>query len=215
MKGTDMRLHPITKLQREHSNMQRVQMVLSMQLERLEHGEPADAVLLANVFYYLRKFPSVVHHPKEDLIFQKLLQAGAPLREEVAWLRAQHAELYALEDQLVELALRLPADEPGCRKRVLQLSRHYLTVQIEHVDTEERLLFPQALKLLKPRDWQEVRTRSTELEDPLFGERVAERYQYLYDYLLREAADSSLAVSGEEPHGPNTPTMTGKRAGGT
>lgn len=196
-----MHLHPITKLQREHSNMWRVQQVMHLQLERLWRGEPTDSALLANAFYYMRKFPSVVHHPKEDMIYEKLLEAGTPLAKEVRHILTQHEELYEIEDELIDLVLQLPK----CRERVLQLGRRYLNIQTEHMETEERLLFPQARKLLTAGDWREVRAHFEALKDPLFGRRVAARFQSLYDYLLREAADDGLAVPGAEPRTANVP----------
>ena len=194
-----MHLHPITKLQREHSNMWRVQQVMHLQLERLWRGEPTDSALLANAFYYMRKFPSTVHHPKEDLIYEKLLEAGTPLAKEVSHILSQHEELYEIEDELIDLVLQLPK----CRERVLQLGRRYLTIQTEHMEIEERLLFPQARKLLTASDWREVRALAGEVEDPLFGRRIAARFQSLYDYLLREAANDGLTVPGTGPRAAN------------
>lgn len=199
-----MYLHPITKLQREHSNMWRVQQVMHLQLERLWRGEPTDSALLANAFFYMRKFPSAVHHPKEDMIYEKLLESGTPLAKEVSHILSQHEELYEIEDELIDLVLQLPK----CRERVLQLGRRYLSIQAEHMDTEERLLFPQARKLLTASDWRAVRAHFEELKDPLFGTRVAARFQSLYDYLLREAAENGLAVPGAELRTANTAAPT-------
>ncbi|MGH8307711.1 MAG: hemerythrin domain-containing protein, partial [Gammaproteobacteria bacterium] len=152
--------HPIDKLRQEHANMRRVLMLLRMQLDLLEQRSTPDYVLMVNALYYMRKFPSVVHHPKEDLIFQKLLEAGAPLWQEVERLRQQHQDIYALEDWLIELALEVQAGKRAHAAKLLELGRHYLDSQAKHVETEERILFPQALKRLKLRDWKAVRDRS-------------------------------------------------------
>ena len=184
--------HPIEKLRDEHSNMRRVLSLVRLQLDRLEREDSPDPVLLANASYYMRKFPSVVHHPKEDLIFRKLLDAGAPLQADVERLRRQHEEIYALEDRLIDMVLALQAGKRDQRAQVLELGRHYLEIQVQHAQTEERVLFPKALELLRQADWNDIRKQSRQIEDPLFGQNVAERYRYLYNYLLREAADNGM-----------------------
>ncbi|MDE2195756.1 MAG: hemerythrin domain-containing protein [Gammaproteobacteria bacterium] len=191
-----MRTNPVQKLHNEHVNMRRVIGIISNQIALIERqGEP-DFVLLANALYYMRKFPSSVHHPKEDLVFSALLAAGAPLRAEVETLRQQHQEIYALEDQLMEIVLKAQAGNAQARMRLVELGKRYLHIQALHVQTEEQVLFPQALRLLKQKDWVALRAASDRIEDPLSGSKVAERYRYLYEYLLREAAVEGSPLPG-------------------
>lgn len=190
-----MRLHPITKLQHEHGNIWRVQAAIRNQLDLLEHGGVADAVLLANAFYYMRKFPSVVHHPKENLVFDRLVKMGAPVQDLVKRLHAQHVELYVLEEMLIELALQLPAGRSECRNRMLLLGRQYLATQAEHMQTEEQTVFPRARRRFRSRDWKAIREQAREIEDPMFDGQATERFQYLYDYMMREVGDDELAAA--------------------
>jgi hemerythrin-like domain-containing protein len=185
-------MNPIAKLQNEHANMRRVLMLVHLQLDVLEDHRKPDLVLLANSLYYMRKFPSVVHHPKEDLIFGKLLDAGAPVKQEVEQTKAQHGMIYTLEDHLIELVLGLQAGKSELQSRLLELGRDYLEIQARHVKIEEEVLFPKAIETLQPKDWKEIQRKSESIEDPLFGANLAERYQYLYEYLLREAADNGM-----------------------
>ncbi|MHB8423535.1 MAG: hemerythrin domain-containing protein [Gammaproteobacteria bacterium] len=191
-----MSANVIDKLHREHANMRRILILVRLQLDLLERQGMPDFVLLTNALYYMRKFPSIVHHPKEDLIFGKLLAADASVKQEVDRMRRQHEEIYVLEDRLINLVLEVQAGKRELCSRLLELGRLYLKTQAEHVETEERVLFPRALRVLKQKDWKEVRTRSSSIEDPLFGNQVTERYRYLYDYLLHEAADQGLSLSG-------------------
>lgn len=180
--------NPLTKLREEHVNMRRILVLIELQLSLLEARQEPDFALLANGLYYMRKFPSIIHHPKEDMIFQRLLDLGAPLEQEIAEIGRQHKEIYALEDHLIELVLQLQAGNKAPLSRLIELGRHYLETQRLHAEIEERVLFPKALELFRQRDWKEVRARSEQIEDPLFGNSISERYQCLYDYLLKEAA---------------------------
>jgi hemerythrin-like domain-containing protein len=190
-----MRVNPIIdKLRREHADMRKIIILIRMQLDLLEKHADPDLILLTNALYYMRKFPSAVHHPKEELIFEKLLARGAPVQKEVEQLHAQHQEIYALEDDLIELVLALQKGDDKAYARLLEFGRHYLAIQGMHVETEERILFPAALRNLQAYDWKDVRKRSVSIDDPLFGSNPTERYRYLYDYLLREAAESGVAM---------------------
>lgn len=179
----------VDTLRREHSNMRSVLVLIGRQLDLLEVEAHTDTILLVNAIYYMRKFPSLVHHPKEDAIFQWLVHLDPAWKDEVARLREQHGEIYRLEDWLIETLLDNPKPSRELRDRLVEMGREYLTIQRKHSETEERVLFPQALLTFQGRDWAMINSRFTEVDDPLFGEHSGERYHLLYEHLMREAAN--------------------------
>ncbi|MGE5624536.1 MAG: hemerythrin domain-containing protein [Bacillota bacterium] len=179
---------PIDALRREHANMRSVLALVARQLDMLEATGSADFVLMANALYYMRKFPGHVHHPKEDLIFDKLEKADPAWKDEVAKLRSQHQEIYALEDELVEAALDNPRPLTEDARKLLEKGRRYLKLQREHSEAEEKILFPQALTALKARDWSEIAGKVKQVDDPLFGAHNGSRYRLLYEHLMRESS---------------------------
>ena len=199
-----MSLNPVEKLHREHTNMGRVLALIRLQLDQVARYAELDFTLLANSFYYMRKYPSVVHHPKEDLLFERLLQLGAPLEEEIGQLLRQHEEIYALEDQLIELALAAQDSERNGASRLLELGRMYLLTHFQHMQTEEGTVFPMALRRLKPRDWKRIHAQFEHIDDPLFGPKVDERYHHLYDFLIRSAAEEGYGVNLMNASRPST-----------
>ena len=190
-----MPLNPVEKLHHEHANMGRVLALIRLQLEQLARHAPLDFTLLANCLYYMRKYPSVVHHPKEDLVFERLLQLGAALENDIRQLLREHEEIYSLEDQLIELVLTAEAGKSFAATRLLELGRRYLQTHSQHMQTEERSIFPMALRRLKTRDWKRIHAQFEHLDDPLFGPKVDQRYQHLYDYLIRTAAENGYGLS--------------------
>ena len=199
-----MAANPINALRQEHANMRSVLVLIRDVLDAIETGKEPDFVLLANALYYMRKFPGRVHHPKEDMIFAKLALADPNLAADVDLAHRQHKEIYELEDHLIEEALNLPKvgslargddhgrDDCAClaRGRLLDMGRHYLEMQRKHSEGEERVLFPSATKLLKAKDWAEVERRFKEIDDPLFGTHSGDRYDLLYEHLMRESIAS-------------------------
>ena len=183
----------VAALRCEHANMRSVLVLIHDQLDLIETGRVPDFVLLANALYYMRKFPSLVHHPKEDLIFALLVDADPELRSLVEHARRDHEEIYALEDWLIESALNAPKPGTHSRARLLEFGREYVRLQHDHSAREERFLFPKAEALLKPADWKEVARRFKEVDDPLFGRHGGERYEHLYEHLMRESSTSRPA----------------------
>lgn len=177
----------IHALRREHANMRSVLVLIGQELDKLGEAEGPDYVLLANALYYMRKFPSLVHHPKEDLIFARLAKADDGYRQEVERVHKQHQEIYEFEDWLIELALNTPKHGSTAATRLREFGRHYMQTQREHSEAEERTLFPRALQVLTAKDWAAVSRESQHVNDPLFGEHGGERYQLLYDHIMRES----------------------------
>jgi hemerythrin-like domain-containing protein len=187
LEGDAMSATPIDALRVEHANMRSVLTIIRDQLDVLEKGSVPDYVLLANSVYYMRRFPSLVHHPKEDLIFALLVDADPGLKSVVEHARRDHEEIYALEDWLIETALNAPRPGTHSRQRLEEFGREYLRLQQEHSRREEHELFPRASALLKPKDWAEVARRFKQVDDPVFGRHSGERYELLYEHLMREA----------------------------
>ena len=177
----------IAALRQEHGNMRSVLVLIRDQLDLLETGRTPDFVLLANALHYMRRFPGQVHHPKEDLIFAKLLKSSPDLKEAVEHARREHQQIYEQEEWLIECALNAPKPGTHARKRLLDIGHAYLETQRKHSDREEQLLFPRAEEILQESDWEEVSRLFQELDDPLFGRNPGERYELLYDHLMREA----------------------------
>ncbi|MFI4920576.1 MAG: hemerythrin domain-containing protein [Gammaproteobacteria bacterium] len=185
----DRPIDAIDTLRREHANMRSVLTLIRNQLDVLDRGSAGNFVLLANALYYLRKFPGTVHHPKEELIFEYLRNADPSLTKDTAEAHKQHREIYELEDWLIELALNVPMPGTTSRQRLMEFGRHYLQVQRDHSMREEKILFPRAAELLKAKDWAEVARRFKEIDDPLFGTHKGERYEMLYEHLMRESTE--------------------------
>ena len=178
----------INALRREHANMRSILVLIRDQLDLLETDRVPNFVLLANALYYMRKFPSLVHHPKEDFIFGRLAAADASLKHGAEEAHRQHEEIYEMEDWLIENALNAPLPGTRSRARLLEIGRHYLDMQREHSEREERHLFPRADELLKRSDWAEVARRFKDIDDPVFGKHGGERFELLYEHLMRESS---------------------------
>ena len=167
--------------------MRSVLVVIRDQLDLLETGKVPDFVLLANALHYMRRFPGQVHHPKEDLIFARLVKRVPELRKTVEHARREHRQIYEQEEWLIECALNAPKPGTLARGRLLDIGRAYLDSQREHSEREERVLFPEAERALKPMDWEQIEWEFQEVDDPLFGRQPGQRYELLYEHLMQRS----------------------------
>lgn len=179
----------INALRREHTQMRSVLNIVATVLADMEAGKVGDFVLLANALYYMRKFPGTVHHPKEEAIFERLAAADPMWKKEVDQARSQHREIYELEEWLMEMALNAPKPGTQSRARLLEFGRHYVDLQRKHSEGEEKYLFQPAEEFLTAKDWKEIGQKFKAINDPLFGVHPGERYELLYEHLLRQASN--------------------------
>jgi hemerythrin-like domain-containing protein len=71
----------IDQLETDHRNVAELLGILSAELDTIKRIEDPDYPLMGMVLDYLLTYPDLVHHPKEDLIYQMLL--NSPLTKSV------------------------------------------------------------------------------------------------------------------------------------
>jgi hemerythrin-like domain-containing protein len=144
-----------------------------------------DYSLMRDVIAYLHDYPDAVHHPTEDLLFERLSGLRPDLTQEVDVLREQHHKMgqdsaHLLEELDSAAAKPSDASEARIRQRTLAFSRR----QARHMQRENRKLFPAAMSELGAADWKVISRRAKLHEDPLFGSNVHTQHRTLFEFLL-------------------------------
>ncbi len=62
----------LSNLRKDHGNVDRLMTVFSRGLEELEAGAP-DYLLFLEIPHYMTHYPDMFHHPREELMFEKIL----------------------------------------------------------------------------------------------------------------------------------------------
>ncbi len=178
----------VDTLRREHRNMAKVLDVLERQVSSLGEGASADYGVVARVLEYCLEFPELCHHPKEDLIFQKLREREVDIPLAVRDLPAEHAELRELTWKISAALdrVRRGAEEPRARLRLMV--GDFVTSYRAHMTMEEKHFFPAALQRLEEADWVEIDARAGNPADLLFGARATERFAALRSTILSQGA---------------------------
>ncbi|MDP2005371.1 MAG: universal stress protein [Rubrivivax sp.] len=127
-----------------------------------------NTALMRQMIDYLRSFPAVLHHPKEEAHLFRLLRqrddsSGVLLQE----LERQHTLEAALVDAVAgALAGHTPADAASLDTLGDAVQRLAGAVW-EHMSLEEAQVLPAARRHLQPEDWKAVADAFTAHVDPL------------------------------------------------
>jgi hemerythrin-like domain-containing protein len=169
----------IRVLRREHANIAALVKILEWQIAEFQAGRTPDYDVIRGVVDFFLSFPDLYHHPKEDLIFGKLKERAPHAADRIGDLRRQHEALAARTRELSAGLKAVLEDACVPRESFVRWGREFTDLQSRHMQMEETEFFPAALEHLADEDWRELRARMTAPEDPLFGERVGERFEHL------------------------------------
>jgi hemerythrin-like domain-containing protein len=175
----------IRVLLEEHRNIKKMLHVLEQELNVFDHSDRPDYEILQAIIDYFQDYPEVCHHPKEDMVFEKLKMRDPAVAERVGDVEAEHqVETERLRHfaQAVEDVL---AGREFLRQTFHKVVQDFIEHQRQHMDKEERLLFPAAAKALREEDWAEIDGRMDSRKDPLFDGAIENRFNSLQRTILR------------------------------
>ncbi len=175
----------IEQLKLDHRNMARLLDLVQSELESMRAGEPPDFDLLHSVMEYALHYPDICHHPKEDVIYRRLVRRDQSAEQRVGDLMKEHAHLAELTRKLAAALHNVAQDVEVPRAWLENLVEEYIGSNRRHIAAEEQRFFPLALVTLSDEDWQEIDASAVSKDDPLFGGRLAGQYRGLYDRIMR------------------------------
>ena len=185
-------------LNSEHRYISSLLEALAEQADNLLPGRKPDYALMHDIVRYMASFPDEYHHPREDLVFDRLVARDPEARPIVEELLEGHREINRRSRELLGHLERITRDGHAADNRKIKyLCDRYIGHYWEHINTEEGKVFPRATAKLRPDDWFAVNTRAKYVDDPLFGSRVRKEYarlsQYLGERVSRVTEDVAVA----------------------
>jgi hemerythrin-like domain-containing protein len=168
----------------EHANLAKLLYVLERQVEAFNAGGQPDYDIIEGVIAYCLSFPDLCHHPKEDLLYRKLVTIDPDAADEMADLEVAHEELAALTRKFASTIHQVLHDPDAQRVTFARVAQDFLYLYRRHIEMEETAFFPAALKALGPEDWAEIDAQVSDREDPLFGAKVEKRFADLRREIL-------------------------------
>ncbi len=183
--GTPGALHVIKT---EHRNLLRVVNLFDIILRGAAPGEPPDFSLLGAIVDYLQRFPDTHHHPKEDRFLFAALRARDPDSHGILdELEAEHTLCLAATTGLAAALDAYRAGAPGADAAFRAAAADYRRLQLRHLQKEEGVVMPMALRALRPGDWEAIDAAFADNRDPLFSEDAEEEARALYSRIVNLA----------------------------
>lgn len=172
-------------LRAEHVGMATLLDVMDRQIDLFRQGNAPNFNIIRGIVSYFLAYPDLYHHPKEDLITQKLrtrlpqkaaaIEAMFSEHQDLALLTRRFAS--ALIDQLVR-----PNEVPN--KWFSALARDFVDTNRRHMASEEERFLPTVLRALTEEDGAELEAKMMSGADPLFGGRIEKHFSLLHSTIL-------------------------------
>jgi len=173
--------HPIVDLlETDHRNLRRLLELAEIEVDKLDRSDTVDLELLGEILEYANGYPTLVHRPREETVFELLRRRGtsaAPVLE----IQREHESLARAIGRAQEALNSLGQDANLPRDRLLGDLRNLIAAYRGHMTLEERL-FAEARHRFDAGDWSTVE-KVGRGGDPLFDSRPEARYRRLAERL--------------------------------
>lgn len=172
----------------EHRYIKSLLDALEQQSLKLKPGKVPDYQLLRDSVDYLTHYPDQYHHPREDLLFATLLKQDKGFSDRMNRLQREHETLRHYNDQLFTELTAIVEGAPADQATLRQKLERYIKGYRQHIAYETKEIFPRAKGTLRAPQLKKLQERTQYLDDPLFGDRISQRYHRLGRQLNLRAA---------------------------
>lgn len=158
---------------------------------RLRAGDAPDLEFVAEMVRYLKVFPEVLHHPKEETcLFARLARRTGEHDDLIASLETEHREGGRVLCALDMLISRCGHEVPAPLGALAEALDTFADAQWRHLNAEEKLILPAARQHLTEEDWQHIETAFRQNSTTGAGLAEEEALKRLFVRLM------NIAVSG-------------------
>ena len=175
----------IEVLRQEHCNIERLLCVLERELTVFDRGDRPNYEIVLAVIDYFKDYPDSCHHPKEDMIFEKLEARDPVAAATIGDLDSEHREGARRLRRVAKAVERVLSDHDLLRQTVDGIIRDFINHERQHMAMEERVLFPAALNVLCPEDWADIALKMADREDPFYLPAFEQKFNRLRRNILK------------------------------
>lgn len=173
-------------LRAEHTHMATVMQLFAEQLKAIERGELVDTHVVYEIMDYMVTWPDRFHHPREDLIYNRVAEVDAGAADDVDTLQRDHDHTGKVGRSLLLDIERWRLGEISGTV-VVKSGQAYIDHIHEHMNLEEKIVFPHIEATLTLQDWREL-AEDDELKavaDSVFGPLVQREFRNMTRKLRR------------------------------
>ena len=152
--------------------------------------------IIIDALDYLHNYPDSFHHPLETRLMSRLRPriTESGLRKYIDEIEQEHDDIAGLTINLIKQFKVISSDQVVPLTPLLEAAHRYISVQRQHIQTENRVLIPAIQVYLTEDDYQYVASDLNAHPDPLFGAHAWEVYESLYDFIVNHPVDGVAAT---------------------
>ncbi len=179
--------HEISAWRTEHVYFNRLLGLLQREVDVFHSGERPNYELMLDIVSYLREFSDRFHHPREEVAFALLAARSPDMAPALARLGQEHRVIAQAGEALRSLLEATLGGAVIPRAEIEVAAATYVVYYVNHIAKEEEDVLPGAAQLLKPQDWEAVRTAVPARNGSLGAEQAEERYRALRRQIAAES----------------------------
>ena len=153
---------------------------------RLRRRAP-DFDVFGAMIYYIDAFPERFHHPKEERLFQRLVERFAAGARDVERLSSEHRRGAEMIRTLEQALIRYENGGDTEFATFADAVAAYASFHWHHMRYEEDVLMPRARTHLTASDWEEIDAMFAGNGDPLLGYAARAEYDKLFRRIVNLA----------------------------
>ena len=178
-------------LQQDHRNVRGLLDMLAGEIDAVGDASGGDFELMRDIMIYMTRYPDHTHHPKEDLMFERMRERGVSAETEgtIRTLLREHTALAEKGNAFRDMLIGVVDGSMVERDALVASGRDYADFLAYHARLEDETVFIEALRLLDDSDWAAIAQAFTAQADPVFGPVVEHEFRALYDH-IRSSAES-------------------------
>ena len=182
----------LDQLHRDHINQSRLLNLLEREMLKMEKGEDPSYLNMYDIMSYMINYPDVFHHPHEEVLFKKLKEVDAGAAMTINRLCDEHKKLNALGTELESMLHVAISGNIVSKDKLSKEVREYLEIIRDHMNIEERQIFPLIREEMTQDDWERMLPSLEQVQDPLFGNVIADEFLRLYDSIMDKGKDQAI-----------------------
>lgn len=175
----------VEQLHKDHVNASKVLNLIEREVERAQREQTPDLELLEDAMRYMVNYADLIHHPREDSMFARLVQREPDVGKEVEVLQQEHQTLASLSSGFLEIIKAAETGEFVRREEVIKRGMEYVDFLRSHMDAEEVGPFKRANAALSDQDREEIDAEYASTRDPLMQESLKQEYASLFRSLFK------------------------------
>ena len=181
-------MKPTDILVKEHDAILLMLEILNKVSTRLENKEPVNPEHLSQIVEFIQVFADKCHHGKEEsLLFKSMIKAGVPEKGgPIAVMLAEHVQGRNFVKEMDSAALKFRDGHKSASNQFIQNARGYVTLLSQHIQKENRILFPMADKVIPQEEQDQLLNDFDKVETEIVGDGVHEQFHKLLDELKAE-----------------------------